>query len=93
MNTKPALSFNTTTTITNINFSNFLPFSLDNYTALSPRWQSYKMRYKNLCTELNIRNNRQKLALFLTYIGEKCFNVCKYVNVPGRKKTSEEQES
>ena len=63
MNTEPVLSSNTAATITNLNFTNFLLFSLDNYTALSTRWQSYKIRYENLCTTLNIRDLMNKVSI------------------------------
>ena len=58
-----------------LNIPSFPKFDLDEYNTISTRWEKYKKRFLNLCVALNVEEEKQKLALFLNYIGEEAYDI------------------
>ena len=60
---------------------------MDDYTTVSTRWEKYKKRFLNLCVALNVKEDTQKLALFLNYIGEEAYDIYDNLLAPEADKT------
>jgi len=56
-------------------------FDWDDQTTISTRWEKYNKRFENLCVALNVEEEKQKLALFLNYVGEEVYDI--YDNLSG----------
>lgn len=65
----------------------FPKFDLDDYNTISTRWEKYKKRFLNLCVALNVNDEKQKLALFLNYIGEEAYDIYDNLLVTGTEQT------
>ena len=74
---------------TSLNIPNFPKFDLDDYNTISTRWEKYKKRFLNLCVALNVVEEKQKLALFLNYIGEEAYDIYDNLLVAGTAETFE----
>ena len=73
--------------VANINIPPFPKFDLDDYTNVATKWEKYKKRFLNLCTALQITDDKQKLALLLNYMGEESYDVYDSLLVPGADET------
>ena len=49
----------------------FPQFDVEEFSTVAVRWTKYKKRFENLCIALNVSNDKQKLAMMLTYAGER----------------------
>lgn len=49
----------------------FPPFDVEEFSTIATRWTKYKKRFQNLCIAMNVVNDKQKLAMFLNYVGER----------------------
>ena len=65
--------------VKNLNLPNFPTFDLGETDTISPRWKKYKQRFELLCTAVGVNEEKQKLAMFLTYVGDETFEV--YENI------------
>ena len=61
--------------VANLNIPSFPKFGMDDQNTFALRWDKYKKRYENLCIAMNIRDNAQKLALLLNYVGEEFYDI------------------
>ena len=61
--------------ISTINLPPFPKFDLDDTTTISTRRLKYKKRFVNLCIALNVQDQKQKLAMLLTYVGEEVYDI------------------
>ena len=73
--------------VANLNIPTFPTFDIDDYTTITTRWQKYKKRFLNLCTALNVEEDKQKLALLLNYVGEEVYDIYDSLLVPGTDET------
>ena len=67
--------------LSTINLPPFPKFDLDDTTTISTRWLKYKKRFANLCIALNVQDQKQKLAMLLTYVGEEVYDIFDSLNV------------
>ena len=78
--------------VANLNIPSFPTFDLDDQTTIATRWEKYKKRFSNLCVALNIKDDKQKLALFLNYVGEELYDIYDNLLVPTEDGTHETYE-
>ena len=69
--------------VNNLHIPPFPKFYLDDQNTISIRWEKYKKRFDNLSVALNIKDDKQKLALFLNYAGEELYDIYDNLLVPG----------
>ena len=65
--------------VKNLNLPSFPTFDLGEVDSISSRWKKYKQRFELLCTAIGVTEEKQKLAMFLTYVGDETYEV--YENV------------
>eukprot|EP00111_Clytia_hemisphaerica_P019096 TCONS_00056395-protein len=65
--------------VKNLNLPAFPTFDLGEVDTISSRWKKYKQRFELLCTAIGVTEEKQKLAMFLTYVGDETYEV--YENV------------
>ena len=65
--------------VKNLNLPSFPNFDLGEVDTISPRWKKYKQRFELLCTAIGVTEEKQKLAMFLTYVGDETYDV--YENI------------
>ena len=76
--------------VANLNIPPFSKFDLQERSTISTRWKKYQKKFLNLCTALNIKDDQQKLALLLNYVGDELYDVYDNLLLPGTKETYEE---
>ena len=65
--------------VRNINLPNFPTFDIAELSTVATRWKKYKKRFNILCDALTVTDDKQKLAMFLNYVGEEVYDV--YENI------------
>ena len=55
-------------------FPTFNPSAEDSST-LFPKWQRYIKRFQLLCTAIGVKNDKQKLSILLTYVGDDTYEI------------------
>ena len=70
---KGGIIYSITVAIVSLTLATFSVFTLDDYTIISTYWKKYKWRFENLVIAVNVRDDNQKKALLLNYIGEEAY--------------------
>ena len=76
-----------TSVVQNLTIPHFPKFETEEYTTISTRWEKYKRRFNNLCVAVNVIDDKQKLALLLSYIGEECNDIYESLFPSGESET------
>lgn len=61
--------------VKNLNLPNFPTFDLSETDTVPSRWKKYKQRFELLCTAIGVAEENQKLAMFLTYVGDDTYEI------------------
>lgn len=61
--------------VRNLNLPNFPTFDLSEIDTVPSRWKKYKRRFELLCTAIGVAEEKQKLAMFLTYVGDDTYEI------------------
>ena len=61
--------------VKNLNLPNFPTFDLSENDTVPSRWKKYKQRFELLCTAIGVAEEKQKLAMFLTYVGDDTYEI------------------
>ena len=65
--------------VKNLHLPNFPSFDTDEILTLAPRWNTYKKRFELLCSAIGVTDNKQKLSMLLTLIGDGSYEI--YENI------------
>ena len=57
--------------VANLNLPQFPTFETDDVSSIPSRWKKYKQRFELLCTAIGVTDNKQKLAMLLTFVGDR----------------------
>ena len=69
----------------NINLPNFQTFDLTEITTIGTRWKKYVKRFEILCNALAITDDKQKVSMLLSYVGEEVFDIYENILPPGEQ--------
>jgi hypothetical protein len=69
--------------VRNINLPNFPTFDITETSTVATRWKKYKKRFNLLCDALTVTDDKQKIAMFLNYVGEEVYDVYENVKPEG----------
>ena len=61
--------------VKNLHLPNFPSFDTDGILTLAPRWNTYKKRFELLCSSIGVTDNKQKLSMLLTLIGDGAYEI------------------
>lgn len=61
--------------VANLNLPHFPVFDISEIETLPQRWKTYKQRFEILCTAIGVKDEKQKLSMLLTYVGEKMYEI------------------
>ena len=65
--------------VKNLTLPSFPTFDLGEVDTIAPKWKKYKQRFSLLCTAIGVTEEKQKLAMLLTYVGDETYEL--YENV------------
>ena len=69
--------------VANLNLPSFPTFDTTEMASLPTRWKTYKQRFNLLCTAIGVKDDEQKLAMFLTYVGDNTYEIYQNVKPAG----------
>ena len=61
--------------VKNINLPNFSIFDIRELPTVATRWKKYKKKFNIVCDALTVMDDKQKLSMFLNYVGEEVYDV------------------
>ena len=61
--------------VANLNLPHIPVFDISEVDTLSQRWTTYKKRFEILCNATGVKDEKQKLSMLLTYVGEKMYEM------------------
>ena len=68
-----------TMAVANLNLPTFPTFDLTEKDTLKTRWNKYLKRFNTFCKAIGVTDDRQKLSMSLTYIGDEMYEI--YENI------------
>ena len=61
--------------VANLNLPHIPVFDISEVDILSQRWTTYKKHFEILCNATGVKDEKQKLSMLLTYVGEKMYEM------------------
>ena len=71
--------------VKNLNLPSFPCFDVTEVTTIATRWSKYKKKSTLLCSAVGVTDNKQKLSMFLTYLGDEAYDIYENLITPGDK--------
>ena len=71
--------------VVNLNLPQFPIFETDEVSSIPSRWKKYKQRFALLCTAIGVTDNKQKLAMLLTFVGDSTYEIYENVKPAGEQ--------
>ena len=71
--------------VKNLNLPSFPCFDVTEVTTIVTRCSKYKKKFTLLCSAVGVTDNKQKLSMILTYLGDEAYDIYENLITPGDK--------